>query len=723
MAYDTEMDAKGRSAEQLSAAMGHHRAGRLNEAERLYRAVCAADAGNARAFHLLGIVAHQLGRADAVDLIGRATALEPGLAEPHNDRAVILAAQGNYAEAAAGFERAVALKPDDVAARANLVMAHFNLGTAHRQQGRLTEAVPPYQRALALRPDLVDAHLNLAAVLQELGRPDDALLHCERAVALRPEAAGARNNLANALRELGRLDEALAQYDRALALDPGLPIAHYNRALTLRRRGDIARARAGFERAFALEPRFIEADFAGCMAELPVLYRDAAEIAERRAAYTEHLARLATDIARAGVPATLADAVGSHQPFYLAYQGEDDRALQATYGALVGRIMAARYAPATLPPWATADEPVRLGVVSGFFRRHSNWKIPIRGWLAGLDRQRVRVFGYHTGIERDAETAAAAALCERFVQGPLMLDGWRERILADAPHILLYPEIGMDKVTAQLAAQRLARVQCTSWGHPVTSGFPTIDYFLSSDLMEPPGGEAHYTETLIRLPNLSISYSPPQSRPAAFDRSAFGLRPEAVAYWCCQSLPKYLPQYDDVFARIARAVGDCQFVFIAFVGGDDVTALFHARLDRAFAQAGLTAADHCVILPRLEPDQFAAAIGQCDVVLDSIGWSGCNSTLESLAHDRPIVTLAGELMRGRHTAAILRMMDIDETVAHSVDDYIAIASRLGRDPAARAKVAARVAANKHRAYDDPSCIAALEDFMVRAARGETPAST
>jgi len=737
------MDVKRRSAELVAAAMEHHRAGRLGEAERLYRLACAADAGNARAFHLLGVVAHQLGRHDAADLLGRALALEPGWAEAHNDRGVILAAEGKLAEAAAHFDRAVALKPDSIEARTSLAMAlqrlgrldesveHFervlarapasaparvHLAMALRQQGRLGEAATHYETALSLRPGIADVHLGLAAVLQELGRLDEALAHCERAVALKPDMAGARNNLANVLRELGRVDEAVAQYDRALAIDPNFFIAHYNRGVALRRLGDIAAARADFARAFALRPDFLEADFAACVAELPVLYGETAEIAERRAAYGAHLDRLHAEVARSPAPAALAEAVGSHQPFYLAYQGEDDRVLAARYGAVVCRIMAARFDAPRLPPPPSAGEPVRLGVVSGFFRHHSNWKIPISGWLRGLDRRRFRVFGYHTGTERDAATDAAAAMCERFVAGARPLMAWRQAILDDAPHVLLYPEIGMDKVAAQLAAQRLARAQCASWGHPATSGFPTIDYFLSSDLMEPPGAEAHYTETLVRLPNLSIAYEAADARPLALDRAALGLRAGAVAYWCCQSPPKYLPQYDGVFARIARAVGDCQFAFIEFAGGPQVTATFRARLDRAFAAAGLKAADHCVVLPRLDPDRFVAAIGQCDVVLDSIGWSGCNSTLESLAHDRPIVTFAGELMRGRHTAGILEMMGMRETTAHSIDDYVAIAVGLGRSAAERAAVSARIAANKHRIYGDRACIAALEAFLASAAR-------
>src|SRR5262249_36950107 len=190
----------------------------------------------------------------------------------------------------------------------------------------------------------------------------------------------------------------------------------------------------------------------------------------------------------------------------------------------------------------------------------------------------------------------------------------------------------------------------------------------------------------------------------------------ATVYWCGQSLSKYLPQFDSVFPCIAREAGDCQFVFVEFPGAAHVTDLFRQRLDRAFAASGTRAAAHCVFLPRLDPQRFLAAMGRCDIFLDSVGWSGCNSTLESLAHDLPIVTIPGPLMRGRHSAAILQRMDAVETIARGIDEYIAIAVRLAKDPNLRSAIRDRIARNKHRIYRDDACIAALEEFLHRAAR-------
>ncbi len=151
------------------------------------------------------------------------------------------------------------------------------------------------------------------------------------------------------------------------------------------------------------------------------------------------------------------------------------------------------------------------------------------------------------------------------------------------------------------------------------------------------------------------------------------MRPSACIYWCAQSLFKYLPQHDTVFPRIAREAGDCQFVFIEHPGVTGVTNLFRLRLERAFGQYGLRAEDYCLILPRLEHGQFLAASGLSDVFLDSIGWSGGNTTLDALAYDLPIVTLRGDLMRSCHSAAMLDMMGMTETVCASIEDYVALA--------------------------------------------------
>jgi len=327
------------------------------------------------------------------------------------------------------------------------------------------------------------------------------------------------------------------------------------------------------------------------------------------------------------------------------------------------------------------------------------------------------LFGYYIGRYQDDATALARILCHHFVQGLPTLERWAQAIRSDRLHVLLIPGIGVspDDVTIRLAALRLAPVQATSWGHPDTSGLPTIDHYLSSELMEPPGADAHYTERLVRLPNLSVWYEPPVLTPDAVSRTELGVADTATLYWCCQSLFKYLPRHDWVFARIASAVPEARFLFIQYPDGE-VTAIFRDRIVAAFAEAGLDAERFCRFLAPMSMTRFAGISRIADVFLDSLEWSGCNSTLEALAWGNlPVVTMAGDLMRGRHSAAILRMLGVPELIADCPERFVELATELGRDGTRRRALATRIARDKHKLYADHACIEGLARYLHDAA--------
>jgi predicted O-linked N-acetylglucosamine transferase (SPINDLY family) len=693
----------------VQQAMVHQQAGRLADAEAHYQRVLAIDPNQFEALHFLGLLEAQRGRlAEADRLVERSLSINGMRAEAHSNHARILRQLGRPLDAVARCDRALSINPF-------LVDAFVLRGNALRDLLRLVEAMASFDRALGLKPNDPLVHYNRGLTLLALGRQKDALVSLDKALALRPRDADCLIARGHALAALVRQDEAVRSYDEALAVRPGDTDALLGRGDTLHKMSRWQEAIESYEQACALQPDNARAKLALCMGQLPVVHEDEAQIQARRQAYGQHLQALCDEVGGSSFN-EFAKAAGIYLPFYLAYQGCNDRDLQARYGALVCGAMAARYAAVPLASPPGPSEPVRVGIVTGYFWRHSVWKIPVKGWVTMLDRNRFQVFGYHTGSNMDGETELAAKRCDRFVQGPKAIEHWRDAIVADAPHVLLYPDINMDSISAVLAALRLAPVQCMSLGHPDTSGYPTIDYFLSSDLMEPPDGDEHYTERLVRLPNLSVYYEPLDAAPATVTRSGLGLRPHAIVFWCGQSPFKYLPRYDDLFPRIALAVPDCQFAFIEHPLGKSATEVFRRRLERAFAAHGLAATDHCVILQRMLPEEFAAAIGQCDIVLDSIGWSGFNSTIEGLPHDLPIVAMAGPLMRGRHTTAVLTMMGVTETIVGTVDDYVAMAQRLATDETWRNAIRERMRATKHLVYRDRVCIDALEEFLTRVAR-------
>jgi protein O-GlcNAc transferase len=195
------------------------------------------------------------------------------------------------------------------------------------------------------------------------------------------------------------------------------------------------------------------------------------------------------------------------------------------------------------------------------------------------------------------------------------------------------------------------------------------------------------------------------------DRSDLGLPLDAVLYFCPQSLFKYLPQYDQVFPRIAKQVGQCRFLFIKHPRSAHLDERFMARLKKAFAEYGLCENDYVSLLPRLNSEQYQAVNRLCDVFLDSLGWSGCNTTMEAIANDLPVVTMPGDLMRGRHSHAIMTMMGVTETIAESLDEYIDLAVRLGRERQFRSEIKEKISQNKHRIYRDTPCVKGLEAFI------------
>jgi len=199
--------------------------------------------------------------------------------------------------------------------------------------------------------------------------------------------------------------------------------------------------------------------------------------------------------------------------------------------------------------------------------------------------------------------------------------------------------------------------------------------------------------------------------PTSSKRGQLGITLPPPIFWSGQALYKYLPQYDTVFPRIAAELGACRFVFIGFAKSQAITNSFRDRLRDAFVAAGLDADRHMVILPPMSQHDYIVAAGRADVILDTVGWSGGKSTLDCLAVNPAIVTLPGRFMRGRHTAAILRRIGCEATIAGSLDAYVSIAVRLARDPDWRAEVRQSVADRKHLAFGDLAYVRALEEFL------------
>ena len=691
--------------ELFAVALRHHQAGRLLEAERLYRQVLQADCRHADALHLLGVIAHQLGRHDAaVELIEQAIAHNGRAPAFHNNLGNALKAQGKLLQAAAAYERALSYKPDHVE-------AHYNLGIALQEQGKLDEAVASYRRALTCKPDHAAAHSNLGNCLQAQGKLDEAVACYRRALTHKPGFAEAHGNLGNVLKAQGRLDQAAACYVRALAHKPDYAEAHNNlgivllqqgrleeavascqRALlhkadyveahvnlghALREQGQVQQALAAYQQALALDPDCAEARLGLAIGVIPMIASSVAESAATSEAFTRALDALTAW--SSADPGKLGKCVGSNQPFYLAYRPFDVSALLGRYGDLVCAAAAAHWRP-QLDEHRISQAPrdrLRLVVVSGQVRQHPVWEVVLRGVLAHIDRRQFETVLYHTGSVIDDETAWARARVDRFVQGPKSTIGWLEEVRQDRPDVMFYPEVGMDPATCTLAALRLAPLQVAGWGHPVTTGLPSIDLLVSAELTEGPGAERHYHETLVRLPGTGVCTEPaavPAQRWEGPDRPR-----NTVRFALCQQPIKFDPADDVLLARIAKAVGPSEFWLASPIKQQWAAARLRDRLAGAFRAEGLDPDAHLRVMPWLRRGQFLGFLDEMDVYLDCPAFSGYTTAWQAIHRGLPIVTVEGEFLRQRLAAGLLRQIGVTDGIASSREEYAQLAVRWAQE--------------------------------------------
>jgi tetratricopeptide (TPR) repeat protein len=193
----------------------HHEAGRLDDAEHLYRQILAVDLLHADSLHLLGVIAYQRGRPElAVELINKALAIKPDYPNALSNLGNVLQALDRPDEAIVHYKQALVLKP-------NHAEALSNLSKALNMRGRWDEAIACCEKALAIKPNYVDALFNLAVALQEQGKPDVAEVRYRRVLTLKPDFAEAYYNLALIyLRARGHIEKAQQYLESAIKCDP-----------------------------------------------------------------------------------------------------------------------------------------------------------------------------------------------------------------------------------------------------------------------------------------------------------------------------------------------------------------------------------------------------------------------------------------------------------------------------------------------------------------------
>ena len=739
---------------------------RYGEAEKKYKLILLYESNNAAAWMNLGIIYYQTERYHAaIDTLAKSLELEPSKSMVYYSLGLALEKASHYQQAIEAYRQTIDLNPKHID-------AYNNLGNILLKTGQIQESENIYRQAIQENPDDFGSYQNLGNLLMINSNWDEAIEFYLKALTLKPRDPDILNNLglayeakgekalslsyfgyscyrqgnyeetvqyfqalletnqyiepnnylflANALNEINRVEESLNIIQKGIRHYPTETAFYRLRINILNENGGIQEAIASAKEASICHPD----DFSIYIINqliLPSFYENYEQIVFSRQQFIQGLQnvinRIKLDSAEDRKSALVA--TSSHVNFYLSYQGKNDRELQEKYGKFIHKIMASNYPawvnPVQMPPIANNGK-IRIGYISDAIGNTSAAKWML-GWLKDCDRDKFEIFCYHTAsyVGKDSTTQQIRLSSDVFYYIPDNLEATCQQIFKDQLHILVFLAIGLWAPTTQLASLRLAPIQCSTWGHPVTSGLPTIDYFLSGDLLEPDNAQEHYTEQLVRLPNLGISYQKPLIPEVTKTRSDFRLRNNAVIYLSCQLSVKYLPQYDYIFVEIVRRVPQAQLVFVfrSKISNDSSKTLetkFRQRLQKAFAEVNLNSNDYCVFLPSQDWESYTSLLLNSDVFLDTLSFSGGHTTFDAVACNLPIVTFPGEFMRGRQSYGILKMLGVTDTIAQNEADYIEIAVKLGLDPQWRRNISQQMSERHTNLYEDKTCVKALEQF-------------
>ena len=687
-------------------ASTHFQQGHIEKAEELLNRILANKPNHADAIDLLGSIAAQRGLYEkAAELAVRAIESTPDNSLYYFNHGLALNNLGHPAEALLEFERATQLNPQ-------FANAHYNRGCVLNDLDRLEEALACYDRAIQLTPQFAEAHYNRGCILSNLGRLDEALEACARAIQIYPQYYKAHNNRGNALKGLGRLEDAREAYEQAVQINPAFALGQCNLGHLHRQQGNNDQALACYQKALSLDPDYAEARWAFAMAQIPTHYGKDYDFLMCRARFSRELSAL-TQWFSDNVIETGYEAVGTQTLFYLAYQEENNRDLLSRYGALCVQLMKNWMDQQKFKATGIATYNIfRIGIVSSHIRDHSVWNAIIKGWFKHLDRERFELNVFSINSMQDHETVWAKSHSAFFAHGEKSLYQWVEAIRIIQPDVLIYPEISMDTMTAKLASLRLARVQITAWGHPETSGLPTMDYYLTAEGLEPQNAQEYYSEQIVCLPHLGCCYHPVSVVSARPDFNKLNIDLESPVFICPGTPFKYLPQHDWVFIEIARRLCRCQFVF--FIDSCKFLSLsqkLYQRIETAFSQAGLSFSDYVVFIPWQKKPEFHGLMKHATVYLDTIGFSGFNTAMQAMECGLPLVTKEGRFMRGRLASGIMRRIGLQELIADNEEDYITLAIKLAQDSVYRESIRKQIEANRGILYDDVASVHALEDFL------------
>ncbi len=655
--------------EQLDAMISAYRAGALDEAVRQGARLAEQFPQSFTVHNLQGAALLALGVLPAAEAaFRRAILADPDAAACYNNLAITLRRQNRTLEAESTYRAVIARHPD-------YADAHYNLANLLDLAGRPKEAEVEYAATVKIDPSYVEAHYNLGNLRAKRGARAAAVDSYRKAVTLKPDHSSAYNNMGGELLLLDRIDEALDAYDRALAADPDNTQAIVNRGKALVLKGVLPDAIAAFRNAYAIDP-------ADRSALLQALFEEA------------HICDWSN---RDQFALTDSPSAAAVQPFAtLPFVDDPEHQYRRSLACAAVKFGAGQESLAkSLPdPAPSADGRIRIGYFSADFHNHATMYL-MSGLFREHDRARfdVRLYSYGPAREDDASRIALRRQVDAFTEIGHLTDAQVRELARDDALDIAVDLKGYTRGTrSTMFGQRLAPVQVSHMGYPGTIGHPCIDYFVADAVALPPGGEAWFSEKIVRLAGCYQAND--DRRPITPDprsRTEWGLpqRQEGQGFvFCCfNHTYKIGPAEFDIWMRLlAQVEGSVLWLLRSNQWAE-------ANLRQHAAAHGIDP-DRLVFARNVPHAEHLGRLAHADLFLDTFNVNAHTTASDALWAGLPVLTLTGRQFAARVATSLVHAVGLPDMAVVDAAAYEETALTLARDPQRLADLRARLAVNR-----------------------------
>jgi predicted O-linked N-acetylglucosamine transferase (SPINDLY family) len=598
----------------------------------------------------------------------------------------------------------------------NTVFYYKVKGLIKHRMGQLEEAIENFKLALEYEPNDVETLANYGASLTDNGIYSEALKVLEYGYKISNTNKIILNNLIVYYLRIKDISKAYSYCEEILKVEKTNPSILAMSAEVLYDSGQWKKSLKLHRQALKYSNNNIIYKIRYALALIPNVYEKEKYLNIGRKLYYKKMSIIYNEIQTK--EHSLSDLIASisvRMPYYIAYSTENNINLLKIYGDICIFIMN-KYKEKgffkELKYSETRQIKIKLGIVSSDIKYHSVWNAFLKGIIANIDSSKIELNIYSINTIRDVETLYAISKSNKFIDGKRTLDEWINLIVNDNNDILLYPEIGMNPLINQIAAFKPAKYQFISWGHPETSGLSTIDYYLSTELLETHLSQENYVEKLIKLKGIGTCYNPPSLESPKFNLEQFGISKDSKVVLCLGAPNKFMPQYDYIYENILRD-NDCHLIFMHDTAG--MSRTLEKRILNRFKNKDCIHKIH--FIPFLTREGFNGIMNVSTLLVDTIGFSGFNTAMQAVGNNLPVVTLPNRFMRSKNAYAINKILNLDDIIAYNFEEFFKIIQRLLNDKIFYHDIKIKIKEREKLLYNDINSVRQLEDFIYKVVKG------